>query len=157
MSMIMEYARLGPADLAELRRLLAEDPDQAYEFADDLAPRGMDTDKAWAGLHQLLATLDPPVDVVGGGTPVTDEEWGYGSPRLLTPDEVRAASRFLDTTPFASLAAHYDAAEFSAAGVYPNIWDEDDALDYLANTYDRLVSFFRAAADEADHVLIWMS
>jgi hypothetical protein len=48
--------RAGPcAELVELEQLLAEEPDDAYEFAgdlaerdsdeDDSAPRGMDTDK----------------------------------------------------------------------------------------------------------------
>jgi hypothetical protein len=55
MSMITEYVRVRPAGLVELEQLLAEEPDDAYEFAgdlaerdsdeDDSAPRGMDTDK----------------------------------------------------------------------------------------------------------------
>lgn len=68
-SMIREYVRLRPHELVELRRLLAEEPDEAYEYAGDLgmagedeqtSSRGMDTDKAWAGLQYLLAKLDSP-------------------------------------------------------------------------------------------------
>ena len=86
MSMIAEYVRLRPNELVELRRLLAESPDDAYEYAGDLrmgdedeevSSRGMDTDKAWAALQHLLRKLDAPVDVIGGGDPVTDDEWGY--------------------------------------------------------------------------------
>lgn len=85
MGMITQYLRLTPTELAELRRLLLEAPDDAFEFASELAerdledgestPRAIDTDKAWAGLEYLLAKLGPPLNVISGGTPVTDEEW----------------------------------------------------------------------------------
>jgi Domain of unknown function (DUF1877) len=167
MSMITEYARLRPAELSEFRRLLIEAPDDAYEFASDLTdqdveeedptPRGMDTDKAWAGLEYLLAKFEPPVNVISGGTAVTDGEWGYDSPRLLTVDEVMTTARFLDETPFGRLAERFDPAELAAADVYPSVWDEEWALEYLADAYVGLVAFFHAAAVEGDSILIWMS
>src|SRR5690242_14865399 len=104
MSTITQYVRLRLAELAELRRLLAEEPDAAYDYVGDLgmgdideptSSRGMDTDQAWAGLQFLLAKAGTPVDVIGGGTPVTDDVWGYDSPRLLEPEEVSKAAAFL--------------------------------------------------------------
>ncbi|GAA2637751.1 hypothetical protein GCM10010399_83740 [Dactylosporangium fulvum] len=156
MSMIMQYARLRPSELAELQRLLAEAPDDAHDFVSDLA-RQMDTDKAWAGLEHLLKKLDPPVDVISGGTALTDDEWGYESPRLLTRDEVGSAARFLGGTPFERLVEGYDPAEFAAARVYPGIWDEEWAQDYLSGAYAHLVTFFRAAAAAGDSIVLWMS
>ncbi|MGS2619450.1 YfbM family protein [Micromonospora sp. LZ34] len=165
MSMIMEYVRLRPHELTELRRLLVEEPDHAYEYAGDLrmgdedeerSSRGMDTDRAWAGLQYLLAKLDPPIDVIGGGEPVTDDEWGYDSPRLIAPADVADAARFLAAVPFASLALHYAPAEFIAAGVYPVIWSQDWALSYLADYYTRLATFLGAAAADHEPVLVWM-
>jgi hypothetical protein len=35
-SMVTEYVRLRPHELARLRHLLAEDPDEAYDYAGDL-------------------------------------------------------------------------------------------------------------------------
>ncbi len=166
MSMITEYVRLRPKELAELRRLLTEKPYDAYEYAGDLAmgdedeeisSRGMDTDKAWAGLQYLLAKLDPPVDIIGGGVPITDEEWGYDSPRLLAADEVAEAARFLSETPFALLAQHYDPAELSAAEIYPQMWHEEWALSYLEENFTSLVALFRAAAADHEPILVWMS
>jgi len=166
MSMITEYVRLRPRELAELRRLLVEKPDDAYEYAGDLAmgdededtsSRGMDTDKAWAALQYLLAKLGSPIDVIGGGEAITDEEWGYDSPRLLAADEVAQAARFLTDTPFALLAQHYSAAELSAAEIYPQIWEEDWALSYLEENFTGLVALFRAAAADHEPILVWMS
>lgn len=122
MSMITEYVRLGPGELAELRRLLKESSDDAYEFVAGLAglagladldvgtgeqaiaSRGFDTDKAWAGVEYLMAKLDPPVNVISGGTAMTQDSWAYDPPRRLAPDEVLTAARFLDATPFGQLA-----------------------------------------------------
>jgi hypothetical protein len=163
MSLTTEYMRLRPHELTELRRLLAEDPDSAYEYveglrwgnSDERASRGMDTDKAWAGLQYLLAKLEPPVDVVGGGEPVTTE-WAYDSLRLLTADDVAAAARFLAATPFTSLAQQYDPVEM-AAEIYPTfMWGQDWALSYLEGYYVRLVALFRAAAADHEPILIWM-
>jgi hypothetical protein len=165
MSMITEYVRLRPHEFAELQRLLLEGPEEAYEYASDLqtgdedegvSSRGMDTDKAWAGLQHLLAKAGTPVDIVFGGEPLSDDTWGYDPPRLLTAADVAEASRFLDGTSFASLAEHYDPAELTSAGVYPGIWDRDWALSYLEDCYSRLVALFHAAATEREPILIWM-
>jgi Domain of unknown function (DUF1877) len=165
MSMITEYVRLRPPELAELHRLLVKEPDDAYEYVGDLrmdedeevSSRGMDTDKAWAGLQFLLARLGPPVDVISGGDPINDDTWGYDTPRLLTAADVAEASRFLDATSFASLAEHYDPAELTSAGVYPGIWDQDWALSYLEDCYVRLVALFHAAAADRESILVWMT
>jgi hypothetical protein len=163
--MIAEYLRLRPHELTELRRLLVEAPDNAAEYADDLllgdpdeeeSSRGMDTDKAWAALAHLLGKLDPPVDVIGGGEAVTEDEWGYDAPRLLTIDEVTEAARFLEGTSFAALTRQYDAAELISAQVYPGVWDQDWALSYLEDHYTRLVAFFRVAAADREPILTWM-
>jgi hypothetical protein len=165
MSMITEYLRLRPREFIELQRLLLDGPEEACEYASDLQmvdvdegvpPRGMDTDKAWAGLHHLLAKAGTPVDIIFGGESLTDGMWGYDPPRLLTAADVAEASRFLDSTSFASLAEHYDPAELTSAGVYPGIWDQDWALPYLEDYYRRLVALFHVAAIEREPILTWM-
>jgi hypothetical protein len=52
-------------------------PETAYAFA--VAPMSTDTDKARAGPQYPPAKLDPPVDVIGGGEPTTDDEWAHDS------------------------------------------------------------------------------
>jgi hypothetical protein len=163
--MITEYLRLRPHEFTELQRLLLDRPEQAYEYASDLQmadedkgvpSRGMDTDKAWAGLQHLLAKAGMPVDIVFGGEPLSDGMWGYDPPRLLTAADVAEASRFLDGTSFVSLAEHYDPAELASAEVYPGIWDQDWAVTYLEDCYSRLVALFHAAATEREPILTWM-
>ncbi len=44
----------------------------------------------------------------------------------------------------------------NADGIYPAIWDGDDALDYLRVNYAILVTFFGAAAAAGDAVILWL-
>jgi hypothetical protein len=162
MSVVTRYVRLSRAELAELRRRLTEEPDGACGYADDLGEespsRGLDTDKAWGGLRHLLSRAGAPVDVIGGGRPVTDEEWGYDAPRLLTAAEVHAAAGFLGRTPFAALSAHFEPAALTTAEVYPaDLWTQDWALSYLEEHYDGLVTLFRGAAADHEPILVWQS
>jgi hypothetical protein len=166
--MVTKYVRPRPGELAELRRLLAEQPREAHEYAVGLglgdgseasSARGMDTDKAWGGLQYLLAKAGVPVDVFEDGEPLTELQWGYDAPRLLGAEEVAEAARFLAATPFASLAAFYDAADLTAAEVYPevwDVWDDDRALTYLDGHYRRLVRLFTAAAADGEPMVVWM-
>ena len=55
---------------------------------EEVSSRGTDTDKAWPCLQYLLAKAGASIEVIGGGEPVTDDVWGYDSPRLLTVDDV---------------------------------------------------------------------
>jgi hypothetical protein len=86
-----------------------------------------------------------------------DEPWCYDPPRLLSPEDVASAARFLQTVPFQRLAEHFDPAALTAAEVYPHMWDDDGALEYLAGWYAPLVEFFAGAADQGDSVLIWLA
>jgi hypothetical protein len=122
-----------------------------------MSSRGMDIDQAWAGLRWLLNRMDPPVDIIGGGEPMTGDQWGYDSPRLLSAADVAGAARFLAATPFASLAEHHAAAQLIAADVYPCIWNQDWALSYLDESYARLVAVFRAAAADHEPIVVWMA
>lgn len=86
MSMIAEYVRLRPHEFIELQRLLLAGPEEACDYASDLqmgneeeevSPRGIDTDKAWAALQYLLAKAGTPVDIIFGGEPLSDDIWAY--------------------------------------------------------------------------------
>jgi hypothetical protein len=160
MSMIMQYVRIQPDELVRLRRLLVTDRNRAYDYVDELADtdpwRSLDTDRAWAGLDYLLNLAGPPpVDVIYGDERLTDDEWGYGPPRLLTGADVTRAADFLDRTPFDLLAAHLDPD--SMTGIYPGIWQRAEAGDYLRTWYRAQQAFFHRAAAHGDALVVYLS
>ncbi|MEV5125167.1 YfbM family protein [Streptomyces decoyicus] len=166
MSMIGEYARVTPA---ELDRALG-DPAWALELVGgrmeteaaecpqpELA-RCLDIDKAWDALGFLLRRAAFPVDIVHGeeAVPAADD-WGYGPPRYLTPERVRAAAGALAEISGARLTAGVGPEDLAEAEVYPTVvWERGEPLDYVSEHYELLRPFFRAAADKGDGMLMWL-
>jgi hypothetical protein len=159
MSMIGEYARLTPAELARAVR----DPNWALAFIDELIeagvdettgsgrPRCLDIGKAWDTLGFLLRRIEFPVDIVHGGQEIPGaEDWGYGPPRYLTPEQVQAAAAALATLPSEALVQGVTEAELAQADPYPNLAGEGlEWLKYVTHHYDALVPFFQAAVATA--------
>jgi hypothetical protein len=139
MSMIGSYVRLGAEQFEWAQEYVEELSESIYAEETEGAEKVtaiFDVDKAWDGLRFLLAKAeDAPVDVVLGGSLLGEADWGYGPARYLTPEEVDAAARYLDSVDFDRLAEHFDAAGMREANVYPAIWgDGDSDLDYLRST-----------------------
>lgn len=66
--------------------------------------RRFDTDKMWHALDFLLRRIGFPVDVVFGEEEIPGaENWSYGPPRCLTPEQVRTAAEAFAATPSARL------------------------------------------------------
>ena len=118
----------------------------------------VDLDKAWHGIHWLLtgsqdSTDDVTSEVIFGGEPV-GEDLGYGPARVLDPERVRAVASVLRALPAHELRRRVDLKAMSAAGLYPDIWDEADVFDeYLAPVYDQLRAFYVDAAQEGQAVI----
>ncbi|GGQ93426.1 YfbM family protein [Kitasatospora griseola] len=145
MSILGSYLRLSAADLARA----VEQPGWAEEFRDEQTEREElrapserrlhETGPAWDELAVLLGRCDLPADLVHGDRPLPGaEDWGYGPPRLLMPEQVAAVERRLADLPFDVLAAGLDPAELGD--------DDPHALDHLAAEYAALRTFLARTA-----------
>ncbi|WP_329526410.1 YfbM family protein [Streptomyces sp. NBC_01462] len=166
MSMIGEYARMTPA---QLDRAIG-DPEWALEFLDELIEaeadgrpelpdaRSHDIDKAWHALDFLLRRIGFPVAVVHGEQEIPGaEDRGYGPPRYLTVERVRAAADAFATTPSAALTEGVSPTDLAKAEIYPTIvWERGESLEYVTDHYEALGQFFQAAACAGDAMLIWL-
>ncbi len=156
MGMIGEYARLSDQDFQRCVR----EPDVVSDLVhEELGEeRRTDLDKAWHALSHLLARAGMTVDVVLGGALLEEAgDWGYGPPRHLTAEQVAAAGAQLRELSWEQLTESVTLTELDRAEIYPHIWDESDALDYVRPYYEALVAFFTAAARDGDTVLLWIS
>lgn len=163
-SMNGEYLRVTAAELARA----INDPAWALEFAEevmeaefDSAPppsqaRHLETHKAWSAIAFLLHRANFPVDIVFGEKTFTNEDWGYGPAKYLDPDQVKAAAQALARTSFDDLIDGLDPAELTAAEVYPLMWDEADALEWVRGWFEPLKPFFEATAKDNDAMLVWL-
>ena len=136
-----------------------EDPDQIDELLEsDDDETCVDIDKAWHGIHWLLTgseepTTNTPSDVIFGGEPF-GEDLGYGPPRLLPIEGVGRVAQLLGGVDADALRLRMDPAAMRRAGVYPEIWDEEDVLDeYLLPALQQLRTFYDAAAKAGEAVI----
>ncbi|MEV4481497.1 YfbM family protein [Micromonospora coxensis] len=119
----------------------------------------LDLDKSWHGIHYLLTGTDWQIGegagaAILGGVEV-GQDGGYGPPRLLDPDTVRAVATALDALDVEVLRARYDPDAMTAAEIYPDIWTNGtDDLEYLMSHYTALRRFYRVAAANDRAVLL---
>jgi hypothetical protein len=166
MSMIGEYARLTPAELDHAVRDSGWAQEFVYELIDaevDGDPhasqlRCLDIDKAWDSPSFLLRRVSFPVDIVHGEEELPEaDDWGYGPPRYLTPEQVRTAAVALAATPSHTLIGSATVRELAQADLYPSITEDDEQwLAYVAHHYEALTPYFQAAAQDGDAMIIWL-
>lgn len=162
MSMIGNFLQLSPEELATL----IDDPSSVVSFIypeDEEREDNIDVDKAWHGIHYLLAGdvwggKFPLANAVLGGTEIGDDV-GYGPARYLTADEVKAvADALMEITPDV-LRSKYVASALAKNEIYPEIWDDpaDDAVGYLTSWYEILRDYYIEAAAKGNAMLKYVN
>jgi len=149
-------------DAATIERLIA-DPDTTLPALARQLPPSCDIHKAWHAIHHVLTgTADggsePSCFLMEGGETLGEEDLddGYGPPRLLQPEQVRAFNNVLQPISKLSLLRdRFDHAAMIEAGVYSmNDDGEDEDLEFTAHFFKLLRKFVKQAADAGHGVLI---
>ncbi len=118
----------------------------------------LDVDKSWDKLAVLLAPepvapaarwKSSPLNPLLGGAEY-GEEWGYGPPRMLTPDEVKQVAASLEALHDDEVRRRYDPSAFREAGVYSadegHGVDAGEELEHLSEQAEEVRDFYRRAA-----------
>ncbi len=144
---------------AEIGTESAGEDDTGCDAVSALTPaRCLDTDKAWDAIGFLLRRTGFPVDIVHGEHTLPGaEDWGYGPPRYLTAEQVRAAADALAARSVDDLFQGVTPDDLARSDIYPRIvWERGESLEYVRHHLEALVPFFRAAAREGDAMLMWL-
>ena len=109
-------------------------------------------DKSWAAIQFVLAGTNAEMAVLGGR-----ELAGTGSvvaPKIVEPSEVAAIFEALGGIAPEDFRRRIDLAKLGAAAIYPEIWSDGDAVDYLVDHYETLRDLYMEAAASGDGVLV---
>jgi hypothetical protein len=167
MSMIGAVALIPEA---RVQALLAE-PRGIYAAVDgaynDPAAGFVDLDKAWHCLHYLLTGSawegDEPLNfLVKGGTPVGEEDVGYGPARIFRPLEVAAIADALAPLDPATLMLRFDARKLEQLEIYPGRFSElnlhsDYELGYFLGPFEELKKLTARGKAERTGMLVWIA
>jgi len=127
----------------------------------------VDLDKAWHALHYLLTGMPrdgegPLAFLLKGGTPVGDEDLGYGPARVFRPQEVAAIADALASVSQRTLLPRFDLKKFERLEIYPGRWSEvslrsEHDLGYYFGPLEDLKRVTRRAKNERLGMLVWIS
>lgn len=127
----------------------------------------VDLDKAWHALHYLLTGSardgeGPLAFLLKGGTPVGDEDFGYGPARVFHPSEVSAIADALAGVSQRTLLPRFDLKKFERLELYPGRWSEvnvrsDYDLGYYFGPLEDLKRVTRHGKNEQRGMLVWIS
>ncbi|MFO1459416.1 MAG: YfbM family protein [Verrucomicrobiota bacterium] len=119
-----------------------------------------DADKAWNAIHYLLTRSPnngsfPDGFILNGGTPMGDEDVGYGPARLFSAAEVREIHASLSRINREIAQRRFDGAAMDADDVYPQIWSrtDEDVFEYAWEHLRALQEFVRRTV-ELDQALM---
>jgi hypothetical protein len=149
-------------DAEQVDAIVALDPDEFFDWLElGAGDRSLlDLDKQWHALHGVLTGTAWNVDVpcgraVLGGTEF-GEDLGYGSPRMLRSADVAEVAAELDQLGVDGFAAAISPDRLVALDVYPSgvDWGDPEEHDYLVESFEQLLAFYRRAADAGQAVLI---
>ena len=158
--------------------LAAVRPEQLQSFIDDPASiesflypedgdaepeNHIDLDKAWHAIHFTLNGKawegeEPLFLAILGGEEI-GEDIGYGPARFLTPVQVKAVSAALSVVTPETFGGQFSHAALATAEIYPDVWEAEgaDSLEYVQPFYNDLRTFYQAAAERGDAVLIYLN
>jgi hypothetical protein len=155
MGMIGNLFRVTAKDLKEILNDSSLLENKVYSDGNDSMNDLLDIDKSWEAIFYLL-TGHPVAEIEEAKPPLSwtlfsgqlvdeNQDMGYGPAHYLTPEQVKQLNQELDKISIETLRKKYDGKQMNDEGVYPEIWDEPESVDYVLENFEQLKEFYRTA------------
>lgn len=167
MGMIGNLFRVTTKDLDEILNDSSILENKVYSEESSNANDLLDIDKSWEAIFYLL-TGYPVAEIDNVNTPlswilfsgqVIDEEqnMGYGPAQYITSEQVKQLNIELKKFTRKYLQQKYDGKKMNEAGIYPQIWDEEESLEYALDNFELLKEFYQTAERENKAVITFIN
>ena len=156
----------APPKIGLLSKLFGKSKEQLPPSREKLSPIGeaetFELGQAWHILHYLFTGSPeggswPAAFIMSGGQEV-GQDFGYGAPRLITPEQSQEVAAFLNAQTFQSLGAAYVPQDIEAAQVYWRVSMEPAErrrqVEELWTVTQGLQAFFEQVASARGSILI---
>lgn len=166
MGMIGNLLRVTPKELEEILNDSTVLEEKVY--SDDTKESDLlDIDKTWEAIFYLLTgypvaeieNAKPPLSwtLFSGQLVDVDQDMGYGPAHYLTAEQVKQVSKELESISSESLRQKYDGKKMNEAGIYPQIWDEPESIEYLLDNFELLQEFYKDAGNSNMAVITFIN
>ena len=162
MGMICTLIRVSANELEAYQKNSALLAERINKETDD--PCFYDIDKSWDGIIYLLTgsnssdTTQYLSKIIFSGQLIDKEQnLGTGPAHYLTPQQVKDIYNQIKAIVPASLKKKFDAAAMKELGVYPNVWDHEDAADYLIEYFETIQEVYALAVDRNEAIITFIS
>ncbi len=165
MSMVSSLLRVSLVELNSFLKDASKLEEKIFdEKREDDDPTELFIDKAWDGINFLLTGEDlnsdhDLVEVIMPDEAIDeDQDLGYGPATYLLPDRVKELHLALKNISATDLEYCYDAKKMTELQIYPGNWDQkEEMLEYLIEHYKEVQSFYAAAANNNEAIIVWLS
>lgn len=167
MSMIGNLFRVTTKDLEAILNDSSILEDKVYSEDSNSLNDLLDIDKSWEAIFFLLTgrplaefeDATPPLSWSLFSGQVIDEaqDMGYGPAHYITVDQVKQLNIELGKITIEELRRKYDGKKMNEDGIYPEVWDQPESLDYVLENFELLRDFYRTAERENKAVITFIS
>ena len=135
-------------------------------FSEESEQNLLDIDKTWHAIHFTLTgcAYDGAEDnilsnLVLGGTPISEEDMGYGSARLIMKEEVAQLAEALKEWDEKAFREKFNVEDMIDNQIYPVMYNEDEEefFTYVWEYFVEVKKFFQEAAEEGQNVLTFLA
>lgn len=82
---------------------------------------------------------------------------GYGPAHYLTPEQVKELHDQISIISRQELTERYDTKKMAELNIYPDIWDKEDALDYLIKYFESVQNIYALAAEKEEAIITFIN
>ncbi len=162
MSMIGNFFKADDEIVQKMRQGTTED----IIYNDAYDENMIDIDKTWHAIHFILSgdAYESNEDnvlskLILGGTPINEEDLGYGPALLLDKNLVKQIAEALHAWDETLFREKFDFNNMIANEIYPIIdgEDENDFYNYVWDYFINLKTFIIEAAEEGQNVITFIN
>ncbi|MEJ8843860.1 YfbM family protein [Lacibacter sp. H375] len=165
MSMIANLLRVTTSELEEYLKDSSLLESRIYnDETDEEDPNLVDIDQSWDGIVFLLTgnsfenNTHPLANVLFSDQVIDEEQdLGYGPGQYLTAEQVKELHAQIATISTEELKKRFDAGKMKEVGVFPDVWDNPDTVDYLIEYFETIKEVYALAAKNHEALITFIN
>ncbi|HLP39511.1 YfbM family protein [Lacibacter sp.] len=165
MSMIANLLRVTRAELEDYLNDSSLLESRIYnDETDEEDPNLVDIDQSWDGIvflltgHSFENNTDPLAKVLFSDQVIDEEQdLGYGPGQYVTAEQVKELHEQIATISTDELKKRFDAGKMKEAGVFPDVWDNPDTVDYLIEYFETIKEVYALATKNDEAIITFIN